>query len=146
MDNLSGATVPPHELVHFVTRLLVFLTSSDARRYGQWENVSWWNFVGADRRSKEYQTVLAAGLTRSLVAAKETIASTRTIGNMGEAFVYNIMGRGNDGALDRVLDLPTNEAWINPWLRHLAGLGVSFVRGQGLERYEVKAGRIRSAW
>ena len=63
--------------------------------------------------------MLAAGLTRSLVAAKETVASTRTIGNMGEAFVYNIMGRGNDGDLDRVLDLPTNEAWIDPWMRHL---------------------------
>ena len=60
--------------------------------------------------------MLAAGLTRNLVAAKETVASTRTIGNMGEAFVYNIMGRGNDGALDRVLDAPTNEAWIDPWV------------------------------
>jgi len=146
MDNLSGAAVPPHELAYFVTRLLVFLTSSDARRFGQWEHVSWWDFVGAERRSKEYQTVLAAGLTRSLVAAKETIASTRTIGNMGEAFVYNIMGRGNDGALDRVLDLPTNEAWINPWMRHLDRLGVRFVRGQGLERYDIRGGRIRAAW
>ena len=146
MDNLNGSTVPPHELVHFVARLLVFLTSSDARRFGQWENVSWWDFVGAGKRSKEYQTVLAAGLTRSLVAAKETVASTRTIGNMGEAFVYNIMLRGNDGALDRVLDLPTNEAWIDPWMRHLEHLGVRFVRGQGLERYEFKGGRIRAAW
>ncbi len=146
MDNLSGSTVPPHELAYFVTRLLVFLTSSDARRLGQWEHISWWDYVGADRRSKEYQTVLAAGLTRSLVAAKETIASTRTIGNMGEAFVYNIMGRGADGHLDRVLDLPTNEAWIDPWMRHLKSLGVTFVRGQGLERYEVKGGRIRAAW
>ena len=146
MDNLNGSTVPPHELAHFVARLLVFLTSSDARRFGQWENLSWWDFVGAETRSKEYQTVLAAGLTRSLVAAKETIASTRTIGNMGEAFVYNIMGRGNDGALDRVLDLPTNEAWIDPWMRHLDRLGVRFVRGQGLDRYEVKRGKIRAAW
>ena len=59
------------------------------------------------------------GLTRNLVAAKETVASTRTIGHMGEAFVWNIMGRGNDGAPDRVLNLPTNEAWIDPWVVHL---------------------------
>ena len=37
------------------------------------------------------------------------------------------MGRGNDGALDRVLDLPTNEAWIDPWVAHLRELGVNFV-------------------
>ena len=146
LDNLAGRTVPPHELAYFVERLLVFLTSCDERRLGQWEKVSWWNFVGAASRSKEYQRVLAAGLTRSLVAAKETLASTRTIGNMGEAFVLNILGRGNDGALDRVLDLPTNEAWINPWMRHLRGLDVRFVYGQRLLRYDVGGGRIRGAW
>lgn len=146
LDNLNGRTVPPHELIYFVERLLVFLTSCDERRLGQWEKVSWWNFVGAGSRSKEYQRVLAAGLTRSLVAAKETLASTRTIGNMGEAFVMNILGRGNDGALDRVLDLPTNEAWINPWMRQLRDLGVRFVHGQRLLRYDVGGGRIRGAW
>ena len=144
LDNLQGETVPPHELAYFVERLMVFLTSCDARRYGQWEHVSWWDFIKAETKSQEYQTVLAAGLTRNLVAAKETVASTRTIGNMGEAFVYNIMGRGNDGDLDRVLDLPTNEAWINPWMRHLRGLGVRFVMGQKLARYDVGGGRIRA--
>ncbi|MCX6400085.1 MAG: FAD-dependent oxidoreductase [Propionibacteriales bacterium] len=145
LDNLGGHAVPPHELVYFVERLLVFLTSCDERRLGQWEKVSWWDFVGAAKRSGPYQKILAAGLTRNLVAAKETIASTRTIGNMGEAFVYNIMGRGNDGALDRVLDLPTNEAWIDPWVTYLRGLGVRFVGGQRLVRYEVAGGRIAAA-
>lgn len=145
MDTLSGSTVPPQELAHFVARLLVFLTSSDERRFGQWEHVSWWDFIGAGSRSTEYQTVLASGLTGSLVAARADVASTRTIGNMGEAFVMNMLGRGNDGALDRVLDLPTNEAWINPWMRHLRRLGVTFVKGHGLERYEVRGGRIAAA-
>lgn len=144
-DTLGGSAVPPHELTYFVERLLVFLTSCDERRLGQWEKVSWWDFVGAAKRSTPYQKILAAGLTRNLVAAKETIASTRTIGNMGEAFVYNMMGRGNDGALDRVLDLPTNEAWIDPWLTYLRGRGVRFVAGQGLVRYETAGGRITAA-
>ena len=121
--------------------MLVFLTSSDARRYGQWENVSWWDFVGAETRSKEYQTVLAAGLTRNLVAAKETVASTRTIGHMGEAFVYNMMGQGNDGPIDRVLDLPTNEAWIDPWVTALRGRG-ALRRRAGLASYEVAGGKV----
>jgi len=144
MDNIEARSVPPHELAYFVERLLVFLTSSDERRFGQWENVAWWEFIKAETKSEEYQKVLAAGLTRSLVAAKETVASTRTIGNMGEAFVYNIMGRGNDGDLDRVLDLPTNEAWIDPWVLHLKSLGVRFVKGYGLTRYDVAGGRVRS--
>ena len=126
--------VPPHETSYFVERALVFLTSCDERRFGEWEYVPWWEFVGAETRSAEYQKVVARGLTRSLVAAKETVASTRTIGNMAEAFVMNIMGRGNDGELDRVLDRPTNEAWIKPWVRMLKGLGVRFHMGQRVDR------------
>ena len=145
MDGLAMRGVPPHELAYFVDRLMVFLTSSDARRFGQWEHVSWWDFIAAQDKSREYKRVLAAGLTRNLVAAKETVASTRTIGHMAEAFVYNIMGRGNDGSPDRVLDLPTNEAWINPWVRHLRSLGVRFVMGQRAESFEVRRGRITAA-
>ena len=122
--------VPPHEAAYFAERALVFLTSCDERRFGQWEYVAWWDFIGAASRSAEYQKIVARGLTRSLVAAKETVASTRTIGNMAEAFVMNIMGRGNDGAIDRVLDRPTNEAWIKPWVRLLKKLGVQFHMGQ----------------
>jgi len=109
-EMLSGRGVPPQELAYFVERLLVFVTSSNERRFGQWEYVSWWDFVKAEGKSDAYKKEIAAGLTRNVVAAKERVASTRTIGHMGEAFVWNIMGRGNDGAPDRVLNLPTNES------------------------------------
>ena len=138
--------LPPHEAAYLVERLMVFFTSSDERRYGQWEQVAWWDFIGAAERSEEYQRVAARGLTRSLVAAKETVASTRTIGNMAEAFVMNIMGRGNDGALDRVLDAPTNEAWIEPWVRLLEHKGVRFHMGQKASALELdRRGRIDGA-
>ena len=123
----------------------VFLTSSEERRYGQWEHTTWWDFVRAEGKSEEYKKVIVRGLTRSLVAAKETVASTRTIGNMAEAFVMNIMQRGNDGALDRVLNAPTNEAWIKPWVAHLRKLGVRFHVGQEVRALEVKKGRIVAA-
>ena len=106
----------------------------------------WWDFVGAATRSPDYQRVLAAGLTRNLVAAKETVASTRTIGTMGEAFVHAIAGAGADGEIDRVLDLPTDEAWIRPWMKLLRKRGVRFVEGHGLARFEMKNGRVAAAW
>jgi uncharacterized protein with NAD-binding domain and iron-sulfur cluster len=137
--------VPPQEAEYFTSRVLVFLTSCDERRYGQWENVSWWDYVGAGTRSAEYQKVVARGLTRSLVAAKEKVASTRTIGNMAEAFVMCILQRGNDGAPDRVLNSPTNEAWIDPWVDHLKKLGVKFHVGQTAQALQVKRGRIVAA-
>jgi uncharacterized protein with NAD-binding domain and iron-sulfur cluster len=144
-DALWQRDVPPHELAYFVERVLVFATSSNERRFGQWEHVSWWDFLKADTKSPQYQKELAAGLTRNLVAAKERVASTRTIGHMGEAFVWNIMGRGNDGAPDRVLNLPTNEAWIDPWIIELRKLGVTFKVGRTIEGLEVERGRIAAA-
>jgi uncharacterized protein with NAD-binding domain and iron-sulfur cluster len=137
--------VKPLEATYFVTRLMAFFTSSDERRFGQWEKVSWWDFVRAEKFSKEYQVVLAKGLTKSLVAAKAETASTRTIGNMAEAFIYNILGRGNDGELDRVLNGPTSEVWIEPWVTHLRSLGVQFRVGQTVEALETSGGSITGA-
>lgn len=141
-ETFKGQNVPPDELAYFVSRVLVFMTSSEERRLGQWEKKPWWDFVGAGQRSTDYQHVLAAGLTRNLVAAKETVASTRTIGHMGEAFIFNILNEGNDGALDRVLNLPTDEAWIDPWMAYLRTLGVTFVSNHGLAGYEMRNGQI----
>jgi uncharacterized protein with NAD-binding domain and iron-sulfur cluster len=141
----SGSGVPPHELAYFVERIMVFLMSSDARRYGQWEHVSWWDYIKAEGKSEEYRKVLARGLTRAVVAAKERKASTRTIGNMAEAFIYNFQGRGNDGAPDRVLNLPTNEAWIDPWVKLLRRRGVRFHVGHTIDALDLSGGRVRHA-
>ncbi len=144
-EGLKQQGISPAEAALFANRVMVFLTSCEERRYGQWEHTSWWDFVRADSQSDEYKKVIARGLTRSLVAAKETIASTRTIGNMAEAFVMNFQNRGNDGAPDRVLDAPTNEAWIDPWVAELRRLGVRFHVGQTVEALTVRRGRVTSA-
>jgi uncharacterized protein with NAD-binding domain and iron-sulfur cluster len=41
-----------------------------------------------------------------------------------------------------VLDLPTDEAWIRPWVRLLERRGVRFVRGQRAVRYDVGRDRV----
>ncbi|MQA24685.1 MAG: NAD(P)-binding protein [Micromonosporaceae bacterium] len=140
-----GTRIPPHELAEFAQRFWVFLTSSDARRFGQWDYVSWWDFVRAEGKSEEYQKLLVKGLTRTVVAAKEEVASCRTIGYMGEAFLMNNMGRGNDGEWDRLLNAPTNEAWIDPWVSLLRERGVRFRIGHTVEGLEVSGGRISAA-
>lgn len=142
---LKQQGIKPHEAEFFANRLMVFLTSSEERRFGQWEQTSWWDYVRANDYSEEYRTVVARGMTRALVAAKETVASTRTIGNMAEAFLMNIMRRGSDGPPDRVLSGPTNEVWIDPWVAHLQSLGVRFEVGQTIDALHVAGGRISSA-
>ena len=98
-------------------RLLTLLTSCDERRYEQWEQQSWWEFVGAERRSVAFQKFLADGLTRTLVAARAREISARTGGLILAQLLFDVTRVG--GRADRVLDGPTNEAWIDPWVEHL---------------------------
>ncbi len=131
---------------YLVERFLVFFTSSEQRRFGQWENTSWWDFVGARSRSAEYQNLAATGLTRALVAAKERVASTRTIGNMAEQFLLAVLREvGGGPKVYEVLNGPTNEAWLDPWVAHLRGLGVRFRVGDTVEGLTFEGGRITGA-
>ncbi|MFI5779241.1 FAD-dependent oxidoreductase [Nocardia sp. NPDC051570] len=134
--------LPPAEIVTFARRLAIFLTSCEERRYGQWEHISWMEFIQAQGKSEAYRHYLAKVLTRALVAAKEQVASSRTIGNMADAFLATLLLQGNDGAPDRVLNLPTNEAWIDPWVDHLRNLGVRFEVGATVESLRVERGRV----
>ena len=139
---------PPGEAEHFVERLLVFMTSCDERRLGEWEPMSWWEFVGAASRSEDYRRVLVNSVTRQLLAAKADRASTRTLGLLWEAFLLNLTGQTGTGSFDRVLDGPTNEALIDPWVAHLRSLGVDFevgwkVRGLAFRDGSIRAARVR---
>ncbi|MFJ3909266.1 hydroxysqualene dehydroxylase [Streptomyces vinaceus] len=138
----SLVRLPPHESAYFVDRVLVFLTSCDERRDEVWENTPWWEFVRAAQMSNEYQRILAIGITRNIVATKAEEASTRTVGTLGEAFVFNSLGRGADGPPDRILNLPTNEAWIDPWEAHLRALGVEFRIGWTVQEVRYADGRV----
>ncbi|MDZ5621437.1 FAD-dependent oxidoreductase [Nocardioides sp. HM23] len=143
---LGGNMISPVDATYFATRLVVFLSSCDERRLGQWEQTSWWDFVRAEQRSPEYQTVAARGLTRALVAAKEEIASTRTIGNMAEAFLYSFAGVGTNGRPpDQILNGPTNEVWIDPWVDLLRSKGVRFRSATTITGLQVSGGRITGA-
>ena len=92
-------------------------------------------------RSAAYQKFLAAGITRSLVAAKARKASTRTIGDI---FVQLVLSIINPTAVstDRVLDGPTNLVWIDPWLAYLESRGVRYVKGAEIEEILCQNGRI----
>jgi uncharacterized protein with NAD-binding domain and iron-sulfur cluster len=124
-DSTWGQTgLTAGDMAYFLQRLLVLLTSCDARRYGEWEQQSWWEFSGAADRSTAYQRFLAEGLTRSLVAAQAREMSARTGGYILLQLLLDIWIPGRPA--DRLLDGPTRDVWIGPWLDHLGQLGVDF--------------------
>ena len=121
-DFATELGIEPQELVFFFERLLTLLCSCDERRYQQWDLVSWWDFTGAAKRSPGFRKFLATGLTRTLVAAQAQQISARTGGLILCQLLFDMMRVG--GQVDRVLDGPTSEVWIDPWITYLRGLGV----------------------
>jgi len=132
--------IPLPEQIAFTERLLTLLTSCDERRFEQWERQSWWEFSGAQQRSEAYGKFLADGLTRSLVAARAREMSARTGGYILLQLLFDLTRHG--GNADRVLNAPTNDAWITPWVTHLRELGVSLRLGAPVARIECSGRRI----
>src|SRR3954451_23055790 len=139
----SSLGVPPQDTAFFLERLLTLLTSCDERRLGQWELQSWWAYVDADHRTKAFQKFLADGLTRTLVAARAREMSARTGGAILLQLIFDLTRAG--GRADRVLDGPTSDVWIDPWVAHLEGLGVEIRREAPVEGIQSRGGRVTGA-
>jgi uncharacterized protein with NAD-binding domain and iron-sulfur cluster len=130
------------EVTYFATRLLEFVTSCDARRDGQYDDLTWWEFVRADRFGELYQNFLTKALTRNLVAADSERASTRTIGLQAtRIFIGNILFSMYEEA-SRLLDGPTSEAWIDPWMAHLQSSGINWFPNTNVDALLVEDGAI----
>jgi uncharacterized protein with NAD-binding domain and iron-sulfur cluster len=132
--------IPLDEQLHFADRLLLLLTSCQKRRFADYENQSWWTFSGAESRSLAYQKFLADGLTRSLVAAKAREMSARTGGYILLQLLFDLSRPG--GQADRVLNGPTNDVWIDPWLAHLRRLGVDYRTEHQVQALHCRDGRV----
>jgi len=114
------------------------MTSCQGRYDDEYEKIGWWEFTRADEFGEGYRRLLVDGLTRSLVAAKARLASTRTIGMMFTQLLYTLAD-GIEENTDRVLNAPTNEAWLHPWLTYLRSLGVDYQWGRELVRVEMES-------
>jgi uncharacterized protein with NAD-binding domain and iron-sulfur cluster len=127
----------------FATKLWEFLTSCEERRLVEYERINWWDYIEAGARSSAYQKYFGNGITRSLVAAKARRASTKTIGDIFVQILLNILLPGV--AADRVLNGPTNDVWINPWLEHLERQGVHYHLDADVRAIHCERGIVRGA-
>jgi uncharacterized protein with NAD-binding domain and iron-sulfur cluster len=137
---LTELGIGPDEQGFFIERLLVLLTSCDERRFGQWEQKTWWDFAGAEQRSAGFQKFLADGLTRTLVAARAHEISARTGGYILLQLIFDLTRVG--GRADRLLDAPTTEAWIDPWVAHLRAHEVDLRAQTAVVGIDCAGGRI----
>ncbi|MFQ3575473.1 MAG: FAD-dependent oxidoreductase [Cytophagales bacterium] len=109
---------------YFANRIWQLMSSCFERRKNEYERVGWWEFVEADRFSEAYKTFCAKGLTRTLVAARAEDISTKTGGDILLQLTFDVLKPGKSS--DRILNGPTNQVWIDPWVEFLKKKGVEF--------------------
>ncbi|WHY69631.1 FAD-dependent oxidoreductase [Neobacillus sp. SuZ13] len=127
------------EVVFFTERLWQVMTSCRERIMDEYERISWWDYLDGDNQSKNFHEVFAA-ISRSLVAAKSTEASTKTFGTVLSQLLIGILTPTNDS--DRVLNGPTNEVWIDPWISYLKQKGVHYYTNAPVRGFQLKEGKI----
>ena len=134
--------IPELEILFYIDRLLNLLTTCEERRIAELEKIPWWNFIDAANKSEAYQRFLARGQTRSLVAIRAEEGSTRTVGYMALQLLLGLLKCGDSA--DRLLNGPTNEVWIDPWIRYLRSLGVEFHTGATVRSFQMSGSGISS--
>jgi uncharacterized protein with NAD-binding domain and iron-sulfur cluster len=120
---IGGGELNTAETTYFLRRLLVLLTSCRARRERELDQVSWWDFVDAEAQSSAYRKHLAES-TQSLVALRPQRGSARTIGQIYVQLMLDQIDPNRP--TEAVLNGPTSDVWIEPWVAHLESLGVDF--------------------
>lgn len=114
----------PGEMGYFSERIYELLTSANLRRLAELEKYVWWDYLGAGTRSAGYQAFLARGLSETLVAADPDVANTKVEGDFVLQQFLALLTPGISN--DRVLNGPTNDVWINPWVTYLTQKGVLY--------------------
>ena len=138
----SDSGLSKAEVEFFAEKMWQLMTSSQERRDAEYEGIGWWDYLEADRFSKAYQTLLVEGLTRTLVAAQAKTASTKTGGDILLQLIFNMADPGKN--TDRVLNGPTNDKWLDPWLDYLRKMGVKYHFNHEVKEIHLEGSAIKS--
>jgi len=129
------------EAAFFSEKIWKFMTSCAERRLAEYERIDWWTYIEADSRSPAYQAYFGSAITRSLVAAKARWASTKTIGDIFVQILVDLLDPSVSSS-DRLLNGPTNDVWIEPWLSYLKSRGLIYHLDTEVTAIHMNGGRV----
>lgn len=131
------------EIATFVGRSLELLACSEQRLIAEYERLSWREFMAPGREpSPRFDQLFLGGWARTFAALDARQASARTMGvTLAQMFLWSQFPGGRRTAT-RVLDGPTSETFIDPWVDYLRSLGVELRTSAAVERFDCEAGRI----
>lgn len=119
------------DLKQYIAKLWQIMTSCDERIENEYQDIPWWEFIDADHYSPTFRKVFG-NITRTLIACKSTRANTKTVGRIAAQMTLDILTPGF--SFVRILNGPTNDRWIDPWVSYLRSGGVKYYTDAKVER------------
>ena len=118
-----------------------FMMSSKIRRVRQYDKMSWYDFTQTDGKaySENYRSIVS-NAPRMMVAMDGRKGSAYTIGKVGSQLFF-LEPMRKPKVLDRVLNAPTSESWLDPWFHHLRARGIQFHFESGVNKFDLKGER-----
>ena len=135
--------IPADDTREFLRRCLQFLTSCKERRFAEYEDITYWDFLGCDQRHPNFQLYFGEVAVQALVAMQPRLASARTTVTVGLQLWIDHMKPGTRVA--RVLNGPTHDAWLDPWFQYLRQRGVDYRFDARVVGLDYEGGRLSGA-
>ncbi|MFD0693039.1 FAD-dependent oxidoreductase [Paenibacillus sp. GCM10027628] len=129
------------DMEQYGDKLWQIMTSCEQRIQEEYNLIDWWNFIEAQEQSEAFQKIFA-GFTKTLVACQSKIANTQTVGPVAVQMTMDITTPGT--SFVRLLNGPTNDRWIYPWLTYLRDKGLSYHVSAEVKSIDCADGVIRS--
>ncbi|WNR46299.1 hydroxysqualene dehydroxylase [Paenibacillus roseipurpureus] len=137
IDHKLGLT--NSDLRQYRRRLWQVMTSCEERIREEYDGVDWWDFIHAKEQSQAFLKIFA-GFTTTLVACQSKVASTQTVGPVAAQMTLDLTTPGT--SFVRLLNGPTNDKWIYPWMTYLQDQGVDYHLEARVEGFRCEDGRI----
>jgi hypothetical protein len=122
----------------FLLKMFKYMTSCSARRFAEYEDLSWTDFMEVERFSAEVRKQLNSG-PQMMAGLRGADSDTRTQGNITVQLWLDQIRL--PGETDKKLNGPTSSAWFDHWHDYLAAQGVTFHRNK-LESFGYEDGEI----
>ncbi len=143
LDNFfgnQGLGLAAGEKEILLKKMLRLFVMCRERRKQDYECVTWHEYHNSNPLqplSTQYNKMFVTGFSRAFVAMDAKKASTLVGANTLAQFFRVFF---NTSTMDRVLNAPTNDAWINPWVAYLKHKQVNFHMEEELAGLNVSTG------
>ena len=107
----------PFEVAFALLKLANAMSMCIERRENELDGRTWWDYMRADEMSPQYQSIVVDGLTQNFVAMDARDSSTKSVINILARLLDDFLRMGRP--MDRILDGPTSDVWIDPWVGYL---------------------------